>query len=305
MKALALLALLPAASWAGTRTSGDLTVTGVMGAGTLVPRASLEVGLQPEDAYAIKASSPDGTALFLLDRSAKAGLGLTPTGARLDMSGSGDAGQVGLELRAGNSSSSVTSAQIAFGDQTGATRHSIRTRAAGEQREGNAVDFYLWAAGDSAYSLGSAEAMSVQLGTQSGMSGWHVDPSTDPATVELVVSSGAVYAGGVILRGSAGTHSCFAALKEGVRHLGAEEERQAEADVSSLKPVRFRYKGDPRGTRRTGLLYEEAPASVQGPGGSVSATERLLNLELAVRSAQRRIAALEAEVRRREKGRRR
>lgn len=303
MKALALLVLLPLAASAGTRTSGDLTVTGAMGAGTLVPRAALEVGMQPEDAYALKASSPDGTALFLFDRSAKAGLGLTPTGSRLAVSGQADAGEVGLELRAGNSSSSVTSAQIALGDGTGAYRHDIRTRAAGGQREGNAVDFYLWNSTDAVYGLGSEEAMSVQLGTKSGMSGWHVDPSSDPVTVELVVSSGGVYAGGVIVRGFWATHSCFAAMKEGVRRLGETERVRAAADLASLKPVRFRYKGDPRGTRRTGLIYEETPESVHGPGESVSVKERLMNLELALQAAQSRIVTLQAEVERREKGR--
>ncbi|MBI5595720.1 MAG: tail fiber domain-containing protein [Elusimicrobia bacterium] len=300
--AVALLAL-PCGAWAQTRASGDLTVTGAMGAGTTVPRAALEIRLQASDAYALKASSADGTAMFLLDRSAKAGLGLTPTGARLDASGQADSAEVGLELRAGNSTSSVTSAQAAFGDMSGARRHNIRSRATGEQRAGNALDFYLWTSSDAVYALGSEAVMSLQLGTAAAMAGWHVDPSTEPATVELVVSSGAVYAGGVILRSGTSAHSCFAALKDDVRRFGDAERAQAAAELRGLRPASFRYKGEPEGTKRVGFIYEEVPESLRGPGGSVSVNARLMNLELALQAAQSRITTLQAEVERREKGR--
>ncbi|MBI2362826.1 MAG: hypothetical protein HYV15_05530 [Elusimicrobia bacterium] len=287
------------AALAQTRTSGDAAVTGAMGVGTLTPRAPLEVVLQSTDTYALKVSSVDGTALFLLDRSGKTGLGVTPGGARLDVSGRADVGEVGLELRAGNSSSSVTSAQIAFGDQTGAYRHNIRTRSAG-QNEGNGVDFYLWTATDAPNALGSFDVMSLQVGTAANMGAMQVIPGTTTANVELVVSSTRQYGGGTIRLGSIGTHGCFAALKSDIRHLDDGEREQGVRDVMTLKPVSFHYGRD--SVQRKGLVYEEAPKSVRGPHGTIVLDQRLLNVELALQAARQRVAALEAEIARLEKG---
>lgn len=294
MRSLALfLSLLPTAALAQTRTTADATVTGAMGAGTLAPRAALEVAMQASDSYALKVSSPDGTAMFLLDRSAKAGLGLTPTGARLDVSGRADAGEVGLELRAGNSTSSVTSAQVAFGNETGAYRHNIRSRATGTQNERGMLDFYLWTSADAAYALGSTFALSLQSSSTANQAGLHVAPTTGTATAQLVVSSGTVYAGGVIL-GYADGAPCFAALKDGVRRLGEAEREAAVRDLFALNPVAFRYRGDRQ--ERTGYVYEDSPESVKDGRGAVVVDGRLMNLELALQAAQGRIKGLENEL---------
>lgn len=294
MKRLALvLALLPAAVLAQTRTTLDATVTGAMGSGTSMPRAALEISMQAADSYALKVSSVNGSSMLLLDRSAKVGLGLTPTGARLDLSGSADAGQVGLELRAGNSTSSVSSAQIAFGAENGAYRHSIRSRATGTQSERNMLDFHLWTSADAAYALGSSFVMSLQSSSTANQAGLHVSPTTATATAQLVVSSGTAYAGGVILGYAAGA-PCFASLKTDQRRLGAEERDAAVRDLLALKPVSFRYKGDRQ--ERKGFVYEEAPESIKDGKGAVIVDERLMNLELALQAAQGRIKRLEGEL---------
>lgn len=296
MKFLLALPILFAAlnAVAQTRTTGDLTVTGAMGAGNSAPRAALEISMQAADAYALKVSSVDGTSLLLLDRSAKAGLGVTPTGARLDMAGRADVGEVAMELRAGNSTSSLTSAQIAFGTAEGAYRHNIRTSHVGTQSAGNAVDFHLWTSADAVYALGSSKVMSVQASSGTGMGGLQVDPSTTTVGAELVVSSGTVYAGGVILAGAVVSPPCFAAIKTDIVHLGDEERQGAVRDVLSLNPVSFRYKGDSQ--RRVGLVLEESPESVRSSRGAVVFDERLMNLELALQAVRSRVDALKSEV---------
>lgn len=302
MRALLVLFLLcPLSAWSQTRVTNDAMVTGVMGVGTLIPRAALEATMQPSDAYGLKVSSPDGTSLLLLDRQGKAGLGLTPGAARLDISGSADAGQVGLELRAGNSTSSVSGAQVAFGDAAGAYRHNIRSRATGMQNERESLDFYLWTSSDAAYDLGSSFAMSLQSSATANQAGLHVSPTDATAGDQLVVSSAGVYAGGVIL-GYADGAPCFAEIKADVRYLGSEERAAAIKDLLSLRPVAFRYKGS--GQERQGYIYEETPESLRDGKGAVVVDERLMNLELALQAAQGRIKGLEGELKELE-GRRR
>ena len=288
---------------AQTRTTGDLTVTGAMGAGNSAPRAALEISMQAADAYALKVSSVDGTSLLLLDRSATAGVGVTPTGARLDFAGRADAGEVGLELRAGNSTSSVTSAQVAFGAADGTYRHNIRTAHTGTQSAGNEVSFYLWTSSDAVYALGSSKAMSLQASSGTGMGGLQVDPSSQTVRAELVVSSGTVYAGGVILAGGVVSPPCFASIKTDIVHLDDADRAQAVQDVLALKPVSFIYKGDPGRQRRAGLVLEESPESVRSKSGAVVFDERLMNLELALQAARSRIDALKGEISKLEGGR--
>lgn len=294
---LAALLLFPAGTALGlTRTSGDATVSGAMGVGTLIPRAALEIGMQTADNYALKASSVDATSIFLLDRAAKAGLGTTPTGARLDMAGRADVGEVAVELQAGNSTSSVTSAQVAFGAADGSKRHNIRTRATGDQYPGNAMDFYLWTSSDAVYALGSSLVMSLQASTTSGQGGVHVVPTTNTVTAELVVSSGPVYAGGTILAAQVVGAPCYEGIKSGIVHLGDQERRKAADDLASMRPVSFRYRGDPGHSERKGYIFEEAPLSVRSEKGAVVFDQRLMNVELTLQAARQRIARLKAEI---------
>jgi hypothetical protein len=269
-----------------------------------MPRAALEVGMQTDDTYALKVSSVDGTSLLLLDRSAKAGLGVTPGSARLDVSGGADAGEVALELRAGNSTSAATSAQAAFGGAVGSYRHSIRTSHVGTQSSGNAVDFYLWTSSDAVYALGTSKVMAIQASSGTSMGGLQVDPSTVTVGAELVVSSRTVYGGGVILAGSAVSPPCSASLKADIVALGDADRAKAVLDVLALKPVTFRYRGDPGGQTRTGLILEDTPQSIRSAAGAVVFDERLMNLELALQAARSRIDAVKAEISRLERGRR-
>lgn len=278
---------------AQTEVTDDARVTGVMGAGTLMPTASLTVGMQPEDSFALKVSSPDGSSLFLLDRSAKAGLGQTPTSARLDLAGRGDASETALELGSGNSTSSVSSAQIAFASADGRYRHNMRSRATGNQNERESLDFYLWTSSDAESSLGSSFVMSLQSSATASQAGLHVSPTGATAGAQLVVSSGTSYAGGIILGYAAGA-PCFGELKRDISRMGDAEREGAVRDLLALRPSSFRYRNDSQ--ERRGFIYEEAPSSIQNGHGAIVLDERLLNLELALQAARGRVEKLEAEL---------
>lgn len=294
MNALAaFLCLLPLSAWSQTRVTDDAMVTGAMGVGTQIPRGALEAAMQPSDAYGLKVSSPDGTGLFLLDRQGKSGIGLTPGNPRLDVSGTANIGQVGLELRAGNSTAAVSSAQVAFGDAAGVYRHNIRSRATGTQNERESLDFYLWTSSDAASDLGSSFAMSLQSSATANQAGLHVSPTDATAGNQLVVSSGAVYAGGVILGYAVGA-PCFAAIKTDLRYLAEAEREAAAKDLLALRPVAFRYKGSTQ--ERRGYVYEETPESLRDGKGAVVVDERLVNLELVLQAVQGQIRTLEGEL---------
>ena len=86
--------------------------------------------------------------------------------------------------------------------------------------------------------------------------------------------------------------------------LGDTDRAQAVQDVLALRPVTFRYKGDPGGQTRAGLILEDTPQSIRSAAGAVVFDERLMNLELALQAARSRIDAVKAEISRLERGRR-
>lgn len=292
----AVLLLSAAPAQAQLTATGNAQITGQAGFGTALPDARLKVQTAAGDAYALRVSSPDGSAMFTLEKTGKAGLGVT-AGAALDVLGAADGGNVGLQLRVGNSSSTTDSVQIAFAyDSTSTFRHSLRTRAVASQNLGNAVDFYVWRDTATPADLGTRRALSLQAISSVSTGSVHVLPAGTP-DVELEVSNGTTTGGGTIHRAAAGTHSSRR-LKSHIRMLEAEAQARAYQDVQALKHARFRYKGSSRLMR--GLIYEDAPESVRGEHKTVVLDYRILNLELALKETYRRIRELEAELARRE-----
>lgn len=289
----ALLIALPAAAWAQFTASGDQTVTGAMGAGTAVPQARLEAKLSASDAYALKVSSPNGSPLFVVDRFGKVGIATGVPQALLDVAGSDAAGDVGLQLRAGNSSSTYSSSQIVFAyESSGAYRHSLRTRHAADQHFGNSMDFFLWRSTSQPLTLGEQGVLSLQAWSESS-STVHVHPSTGTPAYELVVSDGYTLGAGSVMAASAGTHSSRD-IKDIQGYLSPADERRAYDEVKSLRHARYRYKNQPM-TR--GLIYEDAPESIREPRGqSIVFEARLNNMEMALKAAGARIKELEAEI---------
>lgn len=305
MKILLLLAALALPARAQFSASNDLTITGQTGVGTAVPQARMEIKLSSADAYALKVSSPNGDPLLVVDGAGRMGVGLASPGALLDVNGRGDASDIGLQLRAGNSTSSITSSQIVFAyDSSGTYRHSLRTRATASQDWGNAIDFYLWNSTGSPTTLGDLAVLSLQaVPRASTAASVHISPSTGAPAYELVVSDGLTTGGGTVMAATVATHS-RRALKSDISYLDEAAERRAYDEVKALRHARFRYKaGGPTAPLVRGLIYEDAPESIRSaPGKSIVVENRLANMELALKAARRRVAGLEAKISELEKG---
>ena len=293
MKNLFLTLLLSSPAAAQFTASGDQTVTGQMGAGTAVPQARLEVKLSASDTYALKVSSQNGSPLLVVDRFGKVGIGTGVPQALLDVAGADAAGDVGLQLRAGNSSTTYSSSQLVFASESSGTyRHSLRTRHVAEQYFGNSFDFFLWRSTGQPLVLGEQAALSLQAWSASS-STVHVRPSTGTPAYELVVSDGYTLGAGSVLAASVGTHSSRD-LKEVEGYLSAEDEARAYAEVKGLRHARFRYRNQPM-TR--GLIYEDAPDSIREPRGqSLVFESRVNNMEMALKVARARIKELEGKI---------
>lgn len=304
MKILLLLAALALPARAQFSASNDLTITGQTGVGTAVPQARMEIKLSSADAYALKVSSPNGDPLLVVDGAGRMGIGLASPGALLDVNGRGDASDIGLQLRAGNSTSSVTSSQIVFAyDSSGTYRHSLRTRATPSQDWGNAIDFYLWNSTGSPTTLGDLAVLSLQAVPRASTAATvHIRPVGTPA-YELVVSDGQTTGGGTVMAASVATHS-RRALKSDISYLDEAAESRAYDEVKALRHAHFRYKaGGPTAPLVRGLIYEDAPESIRSaPGKSIVVENRLANMELALKAARRRVLALEAKISELEKG---
>lgn len=305
MKILLLLATLALPARAQFSASNDLTITGQTGVGTAVPQARMEIKLSSADAYALKVSSPNGDPLLVVDKAGRMGIGLSSPEALLDVNGRGDASDIGLQLRAGNSTSSITSSQVVFAyDSSGTYRHSLRTRATAGQDFGNAIDFYLWNSTGSPTTLGDVSILSLQaVPRASTAASVHIYPSTGAPAYELVVSDGLTTGGGTVMAASVSAHS-RRALKSDISYLDETAESRAYDEVKALRHARFRYKaGGPSAPLIRGLIYEDAPESIRSaPGKSIVVENRLVNMEMALKAARRRIAALEAKISDLEKG---
>lgn len=277
--------------------TGNLTLSGQTGVGTSFPTATMEIRLSSSDAYAMRISSSNGTPLLIVDNAGNAGLGVSTPSARLDVQGSSDNSDLGLYLRAGNSSSTYSSSQIIFADASGKYRHSLRTRAAPGQYSGNDIDFFLWRSTGQPEALGAQHVLALQGAPSASSASVHIQPVGVPA-YELVVSDGQTTGGGTVLAASVGPHSSRR-LKNILGPIASQEAEAAYEDVKALRHATFRYKRAQAtsGPLVRGLIYEDVPASIRAPiGESVSVTERLINMELALGVVYRRIEELEKKI---------
>lgn len=291
---LAILMILPGLARADFQTSGDSQVTGQVGVGTALPRARLEVKMASADNYALKVSSQDGTALLSVNKAGKLVIGTNTAAATVDIFGSGDNATIGLQLRVGNSSTTTSSSQIVFTSTAATQGHSLRTRAVASQELGNALDFFLWNSTAQPTTLGSLQALSLQVVATTHTVSMHIMPAGTP-DVDLEVSNGVTTGGGTIHRAAAGTHSSRA-LKSDIAYLDAAQDLQGYQDVKALRHARFRYKTARGGPLLRGLIYEDTPPSVRGAGLAVMFDNRVMNLELALKEADRRMTALQEQI---------
>lgn len=165
------------------------------------------------------------------------------------------------------------------------------------QNVGNAFDFFLWNSTASPAALGSAQVLSLEAGVSGSTAAFHVVPVGTP-DAELEVSNGVTLGGGRIMYGSAGQHS-ERRLKQDIRYL--DDDERAYADAKALRHAAFRYRGEESLTR--GLIFEDAPGSIRGPGETLVLDYRVLQLESALRVVARELRGLEAELASLEQGR--
>lgn len=295
------LALLLAVLGQAQTTVGDSQFTGQLGVNTPAPQARFEARMAAEDEYGLFVSSQNGQPLFLVNKLGRAGVGVSSPVAGLDVRGSGGDSDIGLQLRAGNSSSSYSSSQLVFALVSSDThRHSLRTRHAEGQNIGNSIDFFLWRATNTPSLLGGVRVLSLE-GSASASSGTvHVNPF-GTGVKELVVSTGTTTGGGTIHAAQVFNPSSRD-LKRQIAYLGANDLKQAYEDLKALRHVRFRYKGD--STVRRGLIFEDSPASIKDPSGGLIVNERMANLEMALQHLNNKLIELDRLIEQKERERR-
>lgn len=278
-----------------TWVTDDLTVDGSLLVGFLGSGAKAEVVARAEYDYALMVSSVDGRAMLAVDNANFASIGTAPASGRLTLAAASQ--EAALALRSGNSTASVTGAQLAFGfDGSGDLRHRLYTQH-GSAANFNKMVFALWTpASGSSSTLGALPVLSLEGSTITSANALaHVVPA-GIADKELVVSNGSAMGEGDVLRWERWVPSATI-LKKDIERLGKAEEEKAWADVAALRPVEYHRKTDPPGAQlERGYIYEETPLSIRDGPGAASVDERLVNAELALKAAIRRIEDLKARI---------
>lgn len=293
MRIIVVLFLLASGAKAQSTVDSEVWVASKTGVGTASPGARFESKGSSATTSWFQVSGVDLSPALRVGSDGPLGLS-TASAARVTVAGSGDAGDLALELRGGNAYPAASSTQATFGYAGGTLyRSAIRTQHAATASS-NTLTFAVWSPADAADAIGTKEVLTFL--THSTGTTVHVVPppglNLSTKTVQLIVSNGTSVGAGTMMRSNEGTSSS-GHLKEGIQPLGLEAEERAYLEVAGLKHVRFRYKGS-KGAAQRGLLYEEAPASIQVPGNALSMDRRLLNAELAAKELLRRLAAGEA-----------
>ena len=279
-----------ATAGAAFRATGSAHVPGTLLNGFLGSGAKAEVESRAENSYTLAVSSVNRQTLVSVDNIGQMGIGVVPQ-ANLDIG----QGSIALQLRSGNSTSSVSAAQIAFGyNGDYSMRHFFRTEHS-TATEGNKMDFLVWNPGaGSTTTLANLNALSLQGIAAASNGSFHVHPYGEP-DAEVEVSDGLSTGGGTMQRLQVLTPSSRR-FKTDIAELSEKDERRALDDLIGLKHVRFRYrslrKDDPAQPLRTGLIYEEAPKSIRTDDGALSSTERMANVEMALKASIRRFEEL-------------
>lgn len=284
---------------AQTAISGDAWIIGPVMVGTTTAASSrLHVAASSSTEVPFQVSGLDLTPFLRVTKDGKVGISTSPL-ANLDVSGSGDSSNTALMLQSGNLyQSGTTRAQITFGqDGTTNRRHSISS-VHSDSTTHNSLDFRIWStdAGSAANVATMTVVSLVTISTASGAS-VHVRPFGDP-TVELTASNGSSLGGGTIHVAAQVTPSSRD-WKRDIAYLGGEEEAAAYAHERGLTHVTFRYarlKGgrftrDSHASTHRGLIYEDSPSELRGPGESLSLDQRLVESELAFKELSRKLEA--------------
>lgn len=292
MTALWVARLIVAAACSAQQTtvSGDARVHGSLAVGTSAPSARFEVQAASATEIVLQVSGIDTVPYLAVDKAGRVALSTTAA-ARLDVWGLADSSDTAVQLLGGGLYPASTGYQLLMAYAGDAThRHALRTRHSTSTVD-SSIDFLLWTPAQAASAIGSMPALS--LVTASTGAAVHVRPATGTVTLELVVSDGATLGAGAVHRAVEATHSARS-LKADIRYLDDSAAKVALAELATLKPVRFRYRG--QAAARRGLLFEEAPISIRGPGGLLSVDQRVLNAELAFKGLAAELEATRGEL---------
>lgn len=302
----ALISILAAKAAAQTAIVGDAWIIGPVMVGTTSASGSrLHVAASSATEVPFQVSGVDLTPFLRVGKDGKVGMSAY-SASNLDVNGFGDSANTALMLQSGNlHGSGTTRVQLAFGqDGTTNRRHAISS-VHSDSTTHNSIDFLIWSPdAGSATSMATMTVLSLVTisSTAAIESSVHVRPVGEPKH-ELVVSDGNSTGGGTIHVFSQVTPSSRD-WKRDIAYLGTEEEAAAYARERGLKHVSFRYaklKGarfvrNSRAPIRRGLIYEDAPEQMRGPGETLSFDQRLIESELAFKEFARKLEAAEREV---------
>lgn len=269
------------------RISSDLRSTGTLLTGFLGTGALFEAQARVENSNVLAISSASAARILAVNNVGNVIIGAHSGLGRLDVDRESN-------LRSGNAATSTNSVQIAFSSDGGVSkRHSMISRHH-SSTAGNSLDLYLWnPLAPSTSAVAAMNLLAIQASTNASGGVLHVRPTGDPGLgVELIVSNGSAVGGGTIMR-AALVSSSSDKLKTNVSRLKPRDQLKAWDDVQALKHARFAYKGEPQGSPlRRGLMFEEAPKSIHGPGRTLSMDARLANVELAIKDAVERLSRM-------------
>lgn len=296
--------LLASQARAQTVVTGDAWIIGPVMVGTTTAATSrLSVAASSATEVPFQVSGVDLTPFLRVAKDGKVGMS-TYSAANLDVNETGDASNTALMLQSGNLyGGGTTRVQIAFGqDGTTNRRHSISS-VHSDSTTHNSLDFRIWSPDAATSSLATMTVLSLVTisSTAAIEASVHVRPIGDPQH-ELVVSDGASTGGGTIHVLNQVSPSSRD-WKRDISYLGSEDEAAAYANERGLKTVSFRYarlKGgrfvrNSRAPLHRGLIFEDAPEQIRGPGETLSLDQRLLESELAFKEFERKLAAAELE----------
>lgn len=283
---------------AGTafRTANTAQTPGIFLNGFSGSSAKLEIESRGENATTLLISSVNRLGLLSVDNIGEVGIGVTPR-ANLNIG----VAPIALQLRSGNSTSAVTSNQIALGyNGDYSMRHLMRTEHS-TAAHGNKLDFLVWNTGaGSTMTVASLNTLSLQGITAASGGSFHVQPVGEP-DAEVEVSNGLSTGGGTMQRLQVVAPSSRR-FKTDIKDQREKDENQALSDVAALKHAKFRYLTrrkdgslieDPAQPLHTGLIYEEAPDSIRDGKDALSTSERLVNVEMALKASMRRLEELQ------------
>lgn len=278
------------------RTANSAQAPGNLLNGFLGSGAKLEVVSRAEDNLTLMISSANRQAMVSVDNIGEVGIGVSP---RANLNIGQDS--IALQLRSGNSTSAVTSNQIALGyNGDYAMSHLMRTEHS-TAAHGNKLDFLVWNPGAGSTTTAAAlNVLSLQGITAASGGSFHVQPVGEP-DAEVEVSNGLSTGGGTLQRLQVVSPSSRR-FKSDIKDLSAKDEDRALDEVAGLKHASFRYKArrkdgslieDPAQPQHVGLIYEDAPESIRDGKEALSTTERLVNVEMALKASIRRLEELQ------------